>query len=33
MDVFRYRHVFMLLLLAMLVGCTQQQSSQDLRTL
>jgi competence protein ComEA len=31
MDFFRYRHVFMLLLLAMLVGCTQQQSSQDLK--
>ena len=31
MDFFRYQHVFMLLLLAMLVGCTQQQSSQDLK--
>jgi competence protein ComEA len=30
-DLLRYRHVFMVLLLAMLVGCTQQQSSQDLK--
>ena len=31
MDFLRYRHVFMLMLLAMLVGCTQQQGSQDLK--
>jgi DNA uptake protein ComE-like DNA-binding protein len=31
MDFLRYRHVFMLVLLAMLVGCTQQQGSQDLK--
>jgi competence protein ComEA len=31
MDSLRYRHVFMVLLLAMLVGCTQRQSSQDLK--
>jgi DNA uptake protein ComE-like DNA-binding protein len=31
MDFLRYRRVFTLLLLGMLVGCTQQQSSQDLK--
>jgi DNA uptake protein ComE-like DNA-binding protein len=31
MDFFRCRHVCMLFLLAMLVGCTEQQSSQDLK--
>jgi DNA uptake protein ComE-like DNA-binding protein len=31
MDFLRYWHVFMLLLLAMLAGCTQQQNSQDLK--
>jgi competence protein ComEA len=31
MDFLRYRHVFICLPLAMLVGCTQQQSSQDLK--
>jgi DNA uptake protein ComE-like DNA-binding protein len=31
MDFSRYRNVFMFLLVAMLVGCTQQQSSQDLK--
>src|ERR1039458_8967621 len=31
MEFFRYRYVFMFLLLVILVGCTQQQSSQDLK--
>jgi hypothetical protein len=31
MDFFRCRGVFVFLLLATLVGCTQQQSSQDLK--
>jgi DNA uptake protein ComE-like DNA-binding protein len=31
MEFLRYRHVFMFLLLAILAGCTQQQSSQDLK--
>ena len=31
MDFLRYRHVFICLLLAMLVGCAQQQSSRDLK--
>jgi DNA uptake protein ComE-like DNA-binding protein len=31
MDLLRYRNVFTLLLLAALVGCTQQQKSQDLK--
>ena len=31
MDFLRYRHVFMLVLLAMLVGCYSQQGSQDLK--
>jgi competence protein ComEA len=30
-DFFRYRHVFIVFLIATLVGCTQQQSSQDLK--
>jgi len=30
-DFQRYRRVFVVLLLAMLVGCTQQQSSKDLK--
>ena len=30
-DFFRYRHVFIVFLLATLVGCTQQQGSQDLK--
>jgi competence protein ComEA len=31
MDFLRYRDLFMLVLLAVLVGCTQQQGSQDLK--
>ena len=31
MDFLRYRHVPTILLLAALAGCTQQQSSQDLK--
>jgi competence protein ComEA len=31
MDVARYRNVFIILLLAALAGCTQQQKSQDLK--
>ena len=31
MDFLRYRHVLTILLLAALVGCTQQQNSQDLK--
>jgi DNA uptake protein ComE-like DNA-binding protein len=31
MAFLRYRHVFIVLLLATLVGCSQQQSSQDLK--
>ena len=31
MHFLRYRYVFIPLLLAMLVGCTQQQSSRDLK--
>jgi DNA uptake protein ComE-like DNA-binding protein len=31
MEFLRYRYVFMFLLLVILVGCTQQQSSQDLK--
>ena len=31
MDFLRYRHVFIILPIAMLVGCTQQRSSQDLK--
>ena len=31
MDFLRYRHVFTILLLAALAGCTQQQKSQDLK--
>jgi competence protein ComEA len=31
MEFLRYRHVFMFFLLAILAGCTQQQSSQDLK--
>jgi competence protein ComEA len=31
MDFLRYRHVFTILLLAVLAGCTQQQNSQDLK--
>jgi competence protein ComEA len=30
-DFLRYRHVFIVLLIATLVGCTQQQSSRDLK--
>jgi DNA uptake protein ComE-like DNA-binding protein len=31
MDFLRYRHILTILLLAALVGCTQQQNSQDLK--
>jgi DNA uptake protein ComE-like DNA-binding protein len=31
MDFFRYRHVFTVLLLVALAGCTQQQNSQNLK--
>ena len=31
MDFLRYQHVFMFFLLTILAGCTQQQSSQDLK--
>ena len=30
-DFFRYQHVFIVFLLATLMGCTQQQGSQDLK--
>ena len=31
MDLFRYRHVPTILLLAALAGCTQQQNTQELK--
>lgn len=31
MHILRYRHVFTILMLAVLAGCTQQQNSQDLK--
>ena len=31
MDFLRYRHILTIVLLAALVGCTQQQNSQDLK--
>ena len=31
MNLFRYRHVPIILLLAALAGCTQQQNTQELK--
>jgi len=31
MDILRYRHVFTILLLAALAGCTQQQNTRELK--